>query len=361
VNKFTFFSFLLFLLLTAQAQVTITQADFEAQIAIGETVTSFVDTLAGSVDVGGSGQGTWDFSGLQSQYQFDATSIDPSSAPESGTFSGATHVTYSNPTFAGATSESWVYLSIGNGAYRNIGAYTTATISGFTSTTTVTIDPPETLYKLPINYNDTWTESGTRSVNSEISGFPGQQYDVTYTNTCTVDAYGTITMPNGTTEDILRIKTESEVTSNAGGVPNTSTSVDYTFLAKSGTFLTVSAASATGSSVQAEEVNWAYGSGGGTSDVKQLNKLANNFSLAQNYPNPFNPTTNIQYSIPKQAHVTLKVYDILCNEVKTLVNQNLSAGVYNTNFNGSNLSSGIYFYTLTANNFTATKKLMLIK
>ena len=85
------------------------------------------------------------------------------------------------------------------------------------------------------------------------------------------------------------------------------------------------------------------------------------FSLSQNYPNPFNPATTIQFAIPKASHVSLKVYDVLGNEVAELVNEELSAGVYNRTFNAANLSSGIYFYTLRANNFTATKKLMLIK
>lgn len=362
MKRLTLISFLFLFLITVHAQVTITQTDLEAQIAVGETVTSYVDSLTASVDVGGTGQGTWDFSGLEYQYELDATSIDPASAPTS--FSGATHVTYSNPTFAGTTSETWVYLTIGSGAYSNIGTYTTAMVSGFDMTTTITIDPPETLYQLPIDYNTTWSQSGTRSINAEITGLSSQQYDVTYTNTVTVDAYGTITMPNGTSEEVLRIKTESEVTSNAGGVSTTSSYVDYTFLAKSGTFLTVSVADGSGASggtVQAEDVTWAYGSGGGTSDVKRIDKLANDFSLAQNYPNPFNPTTNIEYSIPQQEHVSLKVYDILGKEVASLVNDELSAGVYNVSFDGSNLSSGIYLYTLTAGNFVATKKLMLVK
>lgn len=90
-------------------------------------------------------------------------------------------------------------------------------------------------------------------------------------------------------------------------------------------------------------------------------KIPAEFSLSQNYPNPFNPTTTIQYSIPKTSFVSLKIYDVLGKEVASLVNEELSAGVYDRTFNAANLSSGIYFYTLRANNFTATKKLMLVK
>ena len=90
------------------------------------------------------------------------------------------------------------------------------------------------------------------------------------------------------------------------------------------------------------------------------------FSLSQNYPNPFNPSTNIKFEIPKQVRndnsfVTLKVYDVLGNEVATLVNKEKSPGTYEVNFDASNLSSGIYYYQLRAGKFVQTKKMILLK
>lgn len=85
------------------------------------------------------------------------------------------------------------------------------------------------------------------------------------------------------------------------------------------------------------------------------------FGLDQNYPNPFNPATVISYQIPMNSHVTLKVYDMLGKEVASLVNGAKEAGSYSATFDGSSLSSGIYFYTLRAGNSTSTKKLMLMK
>ena len=85
------------------------------------------------------------------------------------------------------------------------------------------------------------------------------------------------------------------------------------------------------------------------------------FGLDQNYPNPFNPATVISYQLPVSGHVTLTVYDMLGKEVASLVNDVKEAGIYSATFDGSKLSSGIYFYTLRSGNFTATKKLMLMK
>jgi hypothetical protein len=85
------------------------------------------------------------------------------------------------------------------------------------------------------------------------------------------------------------------------------------------------------------------------------------FSLAQNYPNPFNPTTTIQFNMPKAGNVEIKVFDILGREAATLVNEFKPVGVHSVNFNASNLSSGVYFYTMKSADFTVTKKMLLVK
>ena len=85
------------------------------------------------------------------------------------------------------------------------------------------------------------------------------------------------------------------------------------------------------------------------------------FSLEQNYPNPFNPSTTIGFSIPERSFVTLKVYDMLGREVEVLISEQKESGNYQIGFNASDLSSGIYYYTLTTGNFTSTKKMSLVK
>ena len=89
--------------------------------------------------------------------------------------------------------------------------------------------------------------------------------------------------------------------------------------------------------------------------------LPTKYALSQNYPNPFNPTTVINYSVPKQSFVTIKVFDILGREVITLVNEEKAAGEYSVNFNAANLGSGIYFHTMKAGSFTDTKKMVVLK
>ena len=85
------------------------------------------------------------------------------------------------------------------------------------------------------------------------------------------------------------------------------------------------------------------------------------FTLYQNYPNPFNPSTKIQYAISSRQFVSLRVYDVLGNEIATLVNEEKPAGSYEINFNASGLTNGMYFYSIKVGNFSETKKMLLLK
>ena len=85
------------------------------------------------------------------------------------------------------------------------------------------------------------------------------------------------------------------------------------------------------------------------------------FSLEQNYPNPFNPVTTISFSIPDESSVTLKIYDVLGNEIAALVNEEKLAGEYEVNFDGNEFTSGIYFYQLKAGLYSEIKKMTLLK
>jgi hypothetical protein len=94
---------------------------------------------------------------------------------------------------------------------------------------------------------------------------------------------------------------------------------------------------------------------------KYTSTMPDKFRLHQNYPNPFNPTTTISFDLPEQSHVTLKVYNILGQEIATLINEVKQAGSYKETFDASSLSSGVYIYKLSAGTYTSSKKMILIK
>lgn len=138
-------------------------------------------------------------------------------------------------------------------------------------------------------------------------------------------------------------------------------STDYT--APAGNYRHITKAR-TGSNI----ILWAVRSNGGISRneipvgiAPVSNEIPSSFSLMQNYPNPFNPSTNIRFSIPKSSHVKLTVYDGIGREIAVLADNKYEAGYYEIDFDGSLLSSGVYFYKLTAEGYTETKKMILSK
>ena len=85
------------------------------------------------------------------------------------------------------------------------------------------------------------------------------------------------------------------------------------------------------------------------------------YDLHQNYPNPFNPVTKIKFDIPQSSPVSIRLYDIIGNEIGVIYSGDLSAGYYEAEFNGSNYASGVYFYRIDAGNFTSVKRMVLVK
>jgi hypothetical protein len=116
---------------------------------------------------------------------------------------------------------------------------------------------------------------------------------------------------------------------------------------------------------------WAVGSwgkilkttNGGVSFVEEneISKIPTDYSLTQNFPNPFNPSTSIKYSIPKVSQVQIKVFDILGNEIETLVNEEKQNGTYELTWYAKGLPSGVYFYQLKAGSYIETRKMVLLK
>ncbi len=93
----------------------------------------------------------------------------------------------------------------------------------------------------------------------------------------------------------------------------------------------------------------------------KTNQTVKEYRLDQNYPNPFNPNTNISFELPKASHVTVKVFDLIGNEVLTLLDSRLESGTHEISWNAVNYSSGVYFYKLITDGYTATRKMMLVK
>jgi hypothetical protein len=338
---------LLILSCSSFAQITITNSDISNVFAVGNSATIY--SYEGTTfNIGTPGGGNnWDFTGLQSSETFNMLSVNPATTPYIGEFPGANISTYSQGDYGGFPAEMWSYLSV-NGTLSNIGqAITSDSLPGVLLT--LKNNPASIEIQLPMTYNTSWTQSYTMT--QYYNGTPLTSTPVSLS--VSVDAYGTMTMPGGANFEVLRIRKSTTV--------SVFTSVNYSFLAKNGANVSVSAVDEnppTSGVINIDGYDWNTPF---STDVEQISGLPQDFSLSQNYPNPFNPSTKIEYSIPEASFVHLKVYDVLGNEVVELVNEEQSAGTYRADFTADNLASGLYIAKLQAGSYTKTIKMSLLK
>ncbi len=313
--KYSLTIFLLFSF-TTFAQISITSADINAQYTVGNSFTSKTDTFVTQVDIGQLGSTSWDFSSLipNPAYDFVITVVDPNSTPYIGDFPGSNIATKSQIDFMGSTSNIYSYLSV-NGSFNFHGS-----VGGIdTILVTTTSNPIEPLGTFPFTFGSTIDYNGEQTTVTEINGVPIFTSMTTVITTTVVDAFGPMTLPGGRVVDALRIK-DDEINIMQGPFPFYSRDISYTFIAKDGSQVNVPSDTTQAETgvINTGSVSW---NDALATSVRVEETIPNEYSLRQNYPNPFNPSTKIEYTIPSESFVELKVYDILGNEVASLVNE----------------------------------------
>ena len=306
-----------------------------------------VDTTG--VNPGNSGANqTWNFSSinvLTDSVIFNW--VDPSTTPYTTSFPSAD--------IAEGNQIGYFYYTIAGGDLSNIGSGVGDTIQLITILT-----DPEIVFKVPFTYTNTYTDNFSGTVNAAVTIIRNG------TITKTADAYGTIILPAGTYNNVLRINFLEDVTDSIAGIPVVSRTVtdNYSWYSSQYKFPVFSVSITTdykGSdqTVTKSAVITTLNTSVGVTPIG--NQVVNEYKLHQNYPNPFNPYTSITFDIVKTSNVNLVVYDALGREVSELVNERLSNGSYRVDFNAANLTSGVYYYKLIAGDFSETKAMMLVK
>ena len=355
------FLFTLFVLSTLTlAQITITSADASAINAVGNVITNHLDSTATSIDIGSPGATSWDFSALNSHFTSTFTSVVPSSTPYYSSDFPTSNVVFTfTEIIEGNIADGWQYSTQNSGDYLMNGVVTRAVIETDTMLVKAVYSPTQVIFPLPYTYNTQWGSSFTITNTIFFNGIPFIVTTANHTETVVVDAWGNMTIPGGAVLQALRLRRDDIYTSPSP--PFYYRTISYSFITKSGSVVEVVAVDTTAPNSGTIQIDGATWSVSGTVGVEDEDQIPTQYSLRQNYPNPFNPTSTIQYAIPDGGLVTLKVYDILGKEVATLVNEEKSTGVYEVNFSASQLTSGVYFYTIIAGSFVETKKMILLK
>lgn len=360
----------------AHAQgVTIDTNDVKTMYAVGTTTTFRGDTLTAQLNIGSPGATSWDFSALLTHTRLNLRSVVPASTPYfASNFPTATHalsdtaftysftdatfgqvtlkgVGYNYMTFTGGNLLDWGFKGTGN-------AYIVG--NPFPAQGAWTKSPAAIYYSLPLAMNKTWTTTYVETLSGSATILGGEvKVGPTLTNhtiTYTVDAYGPLKIPGGSTQEALRLrKVDRYSTTTSSGVR-----VGYVILAKNGASaqFNVADSSTVSGTVPVYSLQWTTAT---PTAVRQVSNEPMAFELAQNYPNPFNPATMIRFALPDRQAVSLRVYNLLGEEVASLVNETLNAGEHTVEFNAKGLASGMYLYKLQAGSMTQTRRMMLVK
>ncbi|MGA9119123.1 MAG: T9SS type A sorting domain-containing protein [Bacteroidota bacterium] len=370
-------------ILPAAAQITIDTNDVKQMYAVGTYVTYQLDSTTTTADIGTTGASSWDFSGLKTTSTMPLVSVPVSATPYAGQFPNATHVLkdtalylnvnlsiFGTPTNVILIGTGYDYLTLDGDLFDSglIGdgkAYLgTVTGNGNPAHGEWLNSPSAVYYGLPLEVGNSWSTGFRQSLSghADLGGLGSLNFGpivTVHSITYSVDAYGPMKLPGGYTEDALRIRKEDRSYDTTGA--KYTFVVGYIFLTKRGAEVQFNQTDTTSSSgmVGVRSVQWndplvptAVAQTPGTPRV---------FALYPNYPNPFNPTTTIAFSVSQRGNVSLKVFNLLGQEVATLVNGALEPGQKSVQFNAGNLPSGVYFYRLQSNGGSLTRKMVLTK
>jgi hypothetical protein len=360
----------------ARAQgITIDTNDVKAMYAVATTTSFRADTLTNQLNIGTTGATSWDYSALLTHTRMNLRSVVPSTTPYfASNFPTATHAlsdtafTYSfvDATFGKVTLKGtgFNYMTFTGGNLLDWGFKGTgnAYIVGnpFPAQGAWTKSPAAVYYSLPMYLSKTWTTTYVETLSGSAVILGGNvNVGPTLTNhtvSYTIDAYGALKIPGGSTQEALRIrKVDRFSTTTSSGVR-----VGYMILAKNGASVqfTVADTSAVAGTASVSSIQWTNAT---PTAVRQVNEAPAMFSLAQNYPNPFNPSTMIRFALPERQAVTLRVYNLLGEEVATIVNGTLAAGEHVAEFSAKGLATGMYLYKLQAGSMTQTKRMLLVR
>jgi hypothetical protein len=363
--------------------VSITSDDVKAAYVVGNKVTYHLDTLTKNVNIGTpNGSGVYDFSGLKSNALRILKSVTKSSSPYAAEFPSATYA-FLDSAFAYRintgtlgfgwgtikSSAAYLYYSIDTDQrFHGVGAVASGYLDQMPTVPIAITNPrwrntpPSTDFHFPVEYGKSWTSVFVDSLLGSIFFFTNYDVKIGNTDSITyvVDGYGTLTVPGGYTQDALRIRKVGRY-SFIDSVNNMNIPLQYIYLAKNGASVEIGIDDTTVTSGTAN-IRYAKWTAPLPTGVDQGIELAQSFALEQNYPNPFNPTTNIGFRVSGLGStVKLSVFDMLGREVAVLVNEKKDAGTYTATWNAAGMPSGVYFYRLTTDGFTATRSAVLLK
>ncbi len=337
----------------ATAQITVTEADFTAVYTLGANLTQTSNLDSDSYDIGSEGGGNvWNFA---SATFTDTVTFDiqtPGDTPSGSSFPAANRAfTFTVREFVediNDTLDAQVasYLAIDANQLALVGSILESEVMGISGQFITLYDPPAVQFPFPMTLGTTASSSGDLTSTSTIAGVPIETTEETYEVSLEADAFGTIQFPDGSTEDGLRmIAVEESVDDNM----DTTLSITYTFLAKSGKFLVLDSD---------DETVVTSGSVPGTLTFLTAGTVSNTLDRALRAgaqidwlgPNPVNTRAELAFQLDQGGIVTIALFDASGKQLQTVLNQRLQAGNHQLPFSMAGWPSGVYQLVLETEN-----------
>ncbi len=342
-----FFLMIVILTVTLQAQATIF---FDDYLLTGEEGDTLLINFGGRVfvDVGQPGENNWDFTDVTALNTSPSTFVDITTTPFADLYPDAIYCQHVMERMDGEPTgtDIWLY-SASNGD--TVFAYGES-IETSNNIFNIIFDPARRII-FPLNYLDSWSYTG-----DEIFRMDNNEDVTPITIENLVDAYGTLTLPNGKVVEALRyVAAESRY---FGSTPDVTDII--MFLTKGGDIILIYPLYGQPITGLIETGDFIWFENPVIVDVSD-EILPVDYVVKQNFPNPFNPSTNIEFTIPKAGLVKLKIYNSLGEEIFTLFDEFRNAGTYRESFNPESISSGVYFARFTSGEFNKTIKMTYLK
>lgn len=343
----------------ALSQITIGNNDLENYFGVGKSWMLYENSGgAKGIYVGvpsTSAAQTWTVPAMTFTDSSRSDNVSLSSCAYSANFPGATYVQKTISGLTGGTREVFRFVRVSNDTLYTLGGaeHLFGTHNGLPVDTSLVDHSSDIMDVLPwklgqsrISSLDTTEEAGGMTKIEKVI------------KAC--DAFGTLNLPRGSFQALRMKSTDINYYYSGSTLVSVDTSYYFEFMTREGQRVEVDGVSENSETVDAGSITITYVVNTPTA-VTHRRPTPATFSLGQNYPNPFNPTTSVSFEIPATSHVTLRVYDALGREVRTLVNEVKQPGKYRVRFDAAGLPSGMYLYRLVAGTYSATKKLMLTK
>jgi hypothetical protein len=329
------------------AQITISRSQVEAVFTPGSTVRTYVDSSSQTLNIGRTGgPNVYNLSALPFYYQGRDTNFAVNQIPRlAARYPSGSNVLKLIP------EPGFISYFVSSFSSSQMASPGDAFVVSPSIEYYEHFNPPGILTMFPVSYNTQFSQSVVAVETTYFNGFPISTSSTPISSNTYVDGYGTLLLP-GLTLNCLRMRSVENLPNNYK---------EFRFLTQEGAIVLISSSNTQPDTGVVAIDGITYLLGGPLSSVPGDNTLPTSFALHQNYPNPFNPSTTMRFEIPVPGIVSLKVYNVLGQEVATLVNEMKQPGAYEVTWNADNYPSGVYFYRLSGESFTETRKLIFMR